>query len=462
MRADLIHGRGYPLAIDKEISMERNLVLEQPVYKTASFGFIWNMLRNPLHALTELAHEQGDIARVKLRKRDLFLFSHPEFIEQVLVKQQANFIKGPSLQRARIILGEGLLTSEGEEHLAQRRTLQPAFHRQRMEEYLPLMNENTFAHVSKWEDGARVDMSAEMMRLTLNIALWSFFGSAPEGTVERVSESMSTLIRLFPLTQLPLPDSTRMLFPKFKQASTDLRQVTESLLKNPQSENAKRALIHILKENNNGQFTDEQIHAHMLTFLLAGHETTALLLAWCWDMLAHHPKVLARLQYEVDEALGDRFPTAEDIQNLPYTRMVVKETLRMRPPAWTMGRQALHDCEIGGQHIPAGSTVLVSQWVTHHDARFYEDPHHFCPERWEGLDQDSFPRYAFFPFGGGSRVCIGEHFAMTEAIAVLAMISRRWSISATQAAPAKPKPSVTLRPDKSVKLIVKKRLVRER
>ena len=437
--------------------METHLVLTQSQNKTSTFGFMWNMLRNPLHALTELAREQGDIAHVKLRKRDLFLLNHPEFIEQVLVKQQDKFIKGPSLQRARILLGEGLLTSEGEEHLAQRRTLQPAFHRQRMEEYLPLMNENTFTHVSKWQDGARVDMSAEMMRLTLNIALWSFFGSAPEGTVERVSESMSALMKLFPLTQLPVPDATRMLFPKFKQASMDLRQVTESLLKNPQSEGAKRALIHILKENNNGQFTDEQIHAQALTFLLAGHETTALLLAWCWDMLAHHSDVQVKLQDEVDGVLGDRFPNAEDIQNLPYTRMIVKETLRMRPPAWTIGRQAVQDCEIGGQHISAGSTVLVSQWVTHHDARFYDDPHQFRPGRWYELENTSFPRYAFFPFGGGSRVCIGEHFAMTEAIAVLAMVSRRWNISSTQAALAKPNPSVTLRPDKSVKLIVGRR-----
>ncbi|HNE06200.1 MAG TPA: cytochrome P450, partial [Anaerolineales bacterium] len=147
--------------------METNLVLEQPVYKTSTFEFLWNVFRNPLHALTDLAHEQGDIARVKLRKRDLFLLSHPAFIEQVLVRQADNFVKGPSLQRARIILGEGLLTSEGDEHLTQRRTLQPAFHRHKMEEYIPLMNENTMAHIANWQDGERADMSEGMMRLTL-------------------------------------------------------------------------------------------------------------------------------------------------------------------------------------------------------------------------------------------------------------------------------------------------------
>ncbi|MBI5823310.1 MAG: cytochrome P450 [Chloroflexi bacterium] len=439
--------------------METNLILEPATHKKTNLGFVWKVFRNPLDALTELAREQGDMAHVKLRKRDLFLLSHPEFIEQVLVKQQGNFIKGPSLQRARIILGEGLLTSEGEEHLAQRRVLQPAFHRQRMEEYLPLMNENTLAHLSKWTDGARVDMSDEMMRLTLNIALWSFFGSAPEGAADRVNKSMQTLIKLFPLAQMPLPESAQALFPNFKEARSSLGAVTEALLQNPQSEHAKRALVNILKENNSGQFTDEQIHAHALTFLLAGHETTALLLAWCWDMLAHHPEVQMKLQAEVDLALDNRFPTSDDIQKLSYTRMIVKETLRIRPPVWAMGRQAIHDCEIGGQRIPAGSTVLMSQWVTHHDSRFYEAPLLFRPERWSGLEEHSLPRYAFFPFGGGNRICIGEHFAMTEAVTVLAMIARRWNVAPTQTNLAKPKPSATLRPDKSVKLIVTRRAV---
>lgn len=434
--------------------METNLVLEQPVYKTSTFHFLWNVFRNPLHALTDLAHEQGDIARVKLRKRELFLLSHPAFIEEVLVRQAENFVKGPSLQRARIILGEGLLTSEGDEHLNQRRALQPAFHRHKMEEYLPLMNENTLAHIATWNDGEQMDMSAGMMRLTLNIALWSFFGSAPEGTVERVGESMKTLMRLFPLAQMPLPESARSLFPSFKEAKADLSAVTEALLQDSE----KRALVNILKENNNGQFTEDQINAHALTFLLAGHETTALLLAWCWDMLTHHPLAQSILQAEVDSVLGDRLPTPDDIQKLPYTRAVVKETLRMRPPAWAMGREALQDCEIGGQHIPAGSTVLMSQWVTHHDSRFYDEPLHFRPERWFDHDGALTPRYSFFPFGGGSRVCIGEHFAMTEAIAILAIFARRWNISPVQRELAKPKPSVTLRPEKNVNVIVTKRL----
>lgn len=438
--------------------METNFVLEKNVYKMSGFEFLWKIFRNPLDAMTDLANEQGDIARVKLRKRDLFLLSHPSFIEEVLVKQADNFVKGPSLQRARIILGEGLLTSEGGEHLVQRRTLQPAFHRHKMEEYLPLMNENTLAHIANWQSGERVDMSEGMMRLTLNIALWSFFGSAPSGAAGKVSDAMKTLVRLFPLAQMPLPESARNLFPSFSEAKADLSEVTEALLKNPQSEHAKRALVNILKENHKDQFTDEQIHAHALTFLLAGHETTALLLAWCWDMLAHHPNVQSILQAEADSVLGDRLPNPDDIQKLIYTRTIIKETLRMRPPAWAMGREALHDCEIGGQFIPAGSTVVLSQWVTHHDSRFYDEPLQFRPERWFDLEGSSTPRYSFFPFGGGSRVCIGEHFAMTEAIAILAVVARRWNISPTQLELAKPKPSVTLRPEKNLNVILTKRI----
>ena len=439
--------------------METDYSFAKTHQETSALEFMWRMFHSPLDTLSELAREHGDIAHVKMPKRDFYILNHPDFIEQVLVRQQGNFVKGPSLQRARIILGEGLLTSEGEEHLAQRRALQPAFHRHRMEEYLPLMNENTYAHMSQWTHRQDINFSEEMMRLTLDIALWSFFGSSPKGAVERVSESMKTLIRLFPLAQLPLPEATRSLFPKFKQAKTDLDLVTQMLLADSQSAHAKNALVNILKENSKGQFTDEQIHAHTLTFLLAGHETTALLLAWCWDMLAHNPMVQGKLQAEVDAVLGDRFPTSEDINDLTYTRNIVKETLRMRPPAWAIGRQALNDCVIGGQEIKAGSVVIVSQWVTQHDPRFYDDPHQFRPERWDDLEMHSLPRYAFFPFGGGNRICIGEHFAMTEAIAVLAMISRRWNILPGDPSPAEPNPSVTLRPYKAVKGIVQRRIV---
>ena len=191
--------------------METQTIL--PITNTASpASFLWQMLTDPLEALTNLARENGDIAHVRVRKQDIYLLNHPDFIEQVLVKQQEKFIKGRSLQRAKIILGDGLLTSEGEEHLSQRRALQPSFQRSHIDDYLPLMVKSTQSHLSTWQDGQRLNMSDEMMRLTLDIALWSFFGNAPQGATERVSNAMKTLIKLFPLTMLPLPDSTRRLF----------------------------------------------------------------------------------------------------------------------------------------------------------------------------------------------------------------------------------------------------------
>jgi len=295
-------------------------------------------------------------------------------------------------------------------------------------------------------------MSDAMMRLTLDVTLRSFFGVSPEGTAERVRRSMSILLRLFPLTALPLPDSARSWFPNFKRAVADLNTVTAELIAHPQSKLTRTALVNLLKQH--GGFSEEQIRAHALTFLLAGHETTALLLAWCWDLLAHHPLVQGKLQAEIDSVLGDRLPTAGDLTQLSYTRAVVQETLRLRPPAWTLGRQALHECEISGQVIPTGATVLVSPWVTHHDPRFYETPHEFHPERWE--DNTSLPRYAFFPFGGGERVCIGEHFALTEASVVLALTVRRWQVLPIQE-PAHPQPSITLRPRKNVQVLLEKR-----
>ena len=272
-----------------------------------------------------------------------------------------------------------------------------------------------------------------------------------------IHQAMKTLIRLFPLTMLPIPEATRSRFPRFKQASADLDLVTEALIANPRSDLARNALIQILKQNTGGQFTDEQIRAHVLTFMLAGHETTALLLAWAWELLAHDPQAQGKLQAEVDCSLSDRLPTAEDLKQLTYTQAVVKETLRLRPPAWVVGRQAIEDCQIGGYTIPAGSNVLMSQWVMHHDPRFYYQPELFRPERWLEPFGAALPRFAYFPFGGGSRVCIGEHFARTEAVAVLAYAVRRWQVSPVSAKLAKPNPSVTLRPRNGIPLRVEKR-----
>jgi len=434
--------------------METNLISPPVSQRRASLSLVWRLFSNPLAALTALAREQGDIAHVRLGRREIFLLNHPEFIEQVLVKQSGNFSKGIALQRARLLLGDGLLTSEGQLHREQRRALQPAFRPQHIDAYLPLMNERVCDRLRLWRTGQRLDMTAEMAHLTLEIAMQTFFGSAPAESVERVHRAMTTLSRLFPLTTLPLPDSARAWFPNFKRAAADLHATAEALIASPQTVEARYALVNLLRENEGG-FTEEQIRSHAITFLLAGHETTALLLAWCWDLLAHHPGAQTELQAEVDRILGDRLPTPADLEKLTYTRAVVQEMLRLRPPAWAIGRQALHDCSIGGQTIPRGASVLVSPWVMHHDARYYTAPLEFRPERWLSIES-SLPRFAFFPFGGGERVCIGERFAWTEAVAVLAITSRRWQVLPASK-PAVPQPSVTLRPKNGITVVIEKR-----
>ncbi|GAB4463423.1 MAG: cytochrome P450 [Anaerolineales bacterium] len=436
--------------------MQTNLIFSSSKQRISAAVFLWQLTRSPLDALANLARKQGDIARARIGKREIFLLNHPEFIEQALVKQSQNFVKGLALQRARLLLGEGLLTSEGEDHLAQRRALQPAFHPKRIDAYLPLMNECALENLQAWQSGQRLNVTDEMARLTLDIATQTLFGGIPAGATERVRKALTTLMHLFPLVTLPLPDSARAWFPNFKRAAADLNAVTAALMSNPHMPQAKYALVNILRENQ-GQFSEEQIRAHALTFLLAGHETTALLLAWAFDLLAHDLRVQSQIQAEVDRVLGDRLPMPEDIAKLTYTRAVVKETLRMRPPAWAIGREAVNACEIGGQPIPSHATVLVSPWVMHHDARFYADPNAFRPERWEALE-NSLPRYAFFPFGGGNRVCIGEKFAWTEAIAVLAIVFRRWQVLPA-AAPAIPQPSATLRPKNGIAVFLEKRKI---
>ncbi|MBV6395232.1 MAG: Epi-isozizaene 5-monooxygenase/(E)-beta-farnesene synthase [Anaerolineales bacterium] len=437
--------------------MHTSLLTTPESKSTSAARFLWEMFVNPLDALTNLARENGDIAHVHTRRHEVFLLNHPDFIEQVLVKQQGNFVKGPALQRARLVLGEGLLTIEGDAHLEQRRALQPAFHRHTIESYSPTMAASAQRHISAWQSGQQMDMAEAMMRLTLDVALRSFFGHIPEGAGERVGASMRTLARLFPLSMLPLPAGAKKFFPAFRRASRDLNSITEALVANPNSGQAQKALIQLLRENPHVQFSDEQIRSHALTFMLAGHETTALLLAWAWDMLANHPEMQCTLQAEADRVLGDRMPTAEDISNLPFARSVVKETLRLRPPAWAMGRRAVKECEIGGAFLPAGSVVLISQWVMHHDPRYYASPEEFRPERWDYVSERSIPRFAFFPFGGGSRVCIGETFAWTEAIIVLALMARRWNVRSVSGQAARPKPGITLRPKNGVQVVVEKR-----
>jgi cytochrome P450 len=423
------------------------------------------MGRDPLAFLTDLAQRYGDIARVPLGAETLYLFNHPDLIREVLVTQHRNFHKGRGLERARMLLGTGLLTSEDEFHLRQRRLAQPAFHRQRVAAYGATMAAYAAARRDRWRAGAVIDAHREMMALTLAIVGKTLFDADVEHEAAEIGEALATTFEAFQfgfllpfgelLERLPLPATLR-----FKKARARLDATIYRLIEERRRSGADHGdLLSMLllaqdTEGDGGGMTDLQLRDEAMTLFLAGHETTANALTWTWYLLSQHPAVEARLHAEVDAALGGRLPAADDLGALPYTRMVLAESMRLYPPAWILGRRAVAPFEAGGYEIPTRSIVLMSQFVTHRDARWFPDPEQFDPERFTPDRQAQRPKFAYFPFGGGPRVCIGEQFAWMEGVLVLATIAQRWRLSLVPGHPVALQPIITLRPKFGMRMTV--------
>lgn len=415
---------------------------------------LFALRRDPLTFLQSLAHDYGDLVYLHMAGRPLYLVNHPDLVREVLVTKGESFRKGRGLQGAKRVLGEGLLTSEGNYHLAQRRRIQPLFHRRQIERYAETMVQQSVHCAESWRSGAVVDMHDEMMGLTLAIVGKTLFGQDLGRQAAVVGEAMDVLTRNFqrlltpfaPITEwLPTAENRRL-----RQSIAQLDHIVAQLV-NPQTATADHNLVSLLAAAM-PETTDEPnaLAAHLrdevLTLLLAGHETTANALSFTWWLLAHHPMVAAKLHAELDQTLSGRLPTLADVEQLPYTRMVFAEALRLYPPAWVIGRQAVDHVTIGDYPIPAGATVLVSQWVMHHDGRYYPEPERFDPERWRPAVMATRPKFTYFPFGGGARICIGEQFAWMEGILILATLTQRWQAAALSAEPLVLQPGITLRP----------------
>jgi cytochrome P450 len=426
--------------------------------------------RDPLAFFTETYRTYGDIARVTFGPQQLFLVSHPDWIEDVLVNSAKKFSKGVALQRAKRLLGEGLLTSEGQAHLKQRRTIQPLFHRQQVQRFANAMVEHSLRWRESIQPDATIDVTAEMGALTLAIVGETLFSSNVQGDADEVREALTDAVQSFGIAflpgleyfeKLPLPMFTRV-----RKARERLDRVIHRVIAARRSDgDAGGDLVSMLlaardPENPDAAgMTDEQIRDEAMTIFLAGHETTANAMAWTWHLLGSAREVEARLHAEIASVLGGRTPTVEDVPKLEWTRAIVAESMRLFPPAWTMGRRALEPHTIGGHQISKDDLVIMSQYVVHHDARWWPDPDAFKPERWlaeagapfdsadsrVGVAQGKRPKYSYFPFGGGSRICIGESFAWTEAILLLATIAQRWTFTPEGPAPV-PEPRITLRP----------------
>ena len=404
------------------------------------------------------------MAYFRAGNRRSMLLSHPDDIERVLVTENRRFKKNFALQLLRPLLGNGLLLNEREAWLRQRRLVQPAFSKQRVESYVPAMAELTERMLATWQVGQPRDLRSDMVQLTMAIAGKTLLdvdvGSRFDELRLCIEATMQDFLSRFghpiPLPLwLPTPLNLRL-----KRTVRRLDVILQALIDERRSSGTDRGdflsiLLAARDEDDGRGMTDRQVRDEVMTMFLAGHETTANALAWTWHLLGRHPRVQEQLQAEICEVLGNRPPTAADLPRLTLCEHVIREAMRLYPPAYIVGRSALEDCEVGGHFIPARTNVLMSPWVVHRDERWFTQPHEFRPERWTSGMLATLPKYAYFPFGGGPRVCIGNGFAMSESVLVLAMVLQRFSLTSVDSQPNPPLAAVTLRPSLPVMMTLK-------
>jgi cytochrome P450 len=402
------------------------------------------------------ARDFGDVAFYRFLRVPICQFTHPDDIETVLVRQAANFHKSRDYAVLAFVLGRGLLTNEGSAWQVQRQLIQPAFRHENISSYATIMADSAAAHFARWRDLQTADLHAEMAHLTLDIVTRCLFGSKRSHDMRVIGTAIGTFMdRFFSQAALsfllprgfPLPKSPRLL-----RSRRELNRVVFAIIRERRTSSARssdllQTLLDAHDERGN-RMDDVQLRDEVMTLFTAGHETTANALTWTWYLLAQNPHVEQALVNELDQVLAGRPPALADLPHLPYTEMVMKESLRLYPPAWGIGRLAIRDLEIGGFHLRAGTNVFILPWLVHRDPRFFPDPLRFDPERWrtDPVRTGRIPRFAYFPFGGGPRVCIGASFAMMEATLLLATIAQRYRFTLLPDPPVVPFFSITLRP----------------
>jgi cytochrome P450 len=408
---------------------------------------------DPLGLYTQWARQYGDIFYYRAFFRHIYFLNHPDFIEHVLVTNHQSFIKGEALQFNRRIFGNGLLTNEGDSWLRQRHLIQPAFHRDRIESYGNTMVAYAERMMAAWHDGEVRDIHLDMMRLALEIVAKALFNVEVSAERDRIAVALNTFMELGSRGRMLVPPILRLLPTadnlRYRRAARQLDDIVYGLIQRRRSngEVADDLLYALLQaQDEGGGIEDEQLRDEVMTLLLAGHETAAVSLSWTWYLLAQYPEVEKELWSELRAVLNGRSPGTQDLPQLRYTERVVKEAMRLYPPAWAIVRNSLKDCEIGGYRVPAGATLVMSQWVMHRDPRYYDQPERFQPGRWLDGRAQGAPKFAYFPFGGGPRTCIGASFAAMEAVLVLATIAQRYQIRIAPDDPVEVLPTITLRP----------------
>jgi len=428
------------------------------------FRYLRTLQRDPIPFFARIANEYGDAAQFHVGPQQIFLFSHPHLIRELLITQHRTFHKSRVLQRSKIIFGEGLLTSEEELHKRQRRLAQPAFHRERIGRYAEVMIER--AARMAWSDGEVLDVHHEMMRLTLSVVAKTLFDADVDEEADEIGVALTSLVDLFPtlmnplanlLRKLPLPQTMR-----FRRSIERLDRTIYSIIDERRKSGEDRGdllsmlLMAVDEEGDGSGMTDQQLRDEAMTLFLAGHETTANALAWTWYLLSMNPDAANAMHRELDTVLGDRLPVPADFVRLPYTEMVVAESMRMFPPAWAVSRLAIEDVMIGEWLVPRSAVAVAAQAVTHRDPRWFPDPDRFEPLRFTAEAKAARPKLSYFPFGAGPRICIGEGFAWMEAVLIVATIAQRWRLELVSR-DVTPQASITLRPKGGITMRVGRR-----
>ena len=419
-------------------------------------------LKDVLGYYTRCRREYGEIVKFSMAGWPTYLISDPHAIETILVTNHRNFVKHRFFWRhVTAIFGDGLLTSTGNKWVQQRKLIQPAFHRDRINGYAAVMVEHTGRMLDGWRDGETRDIHSEMMHVTMEIVVSTLFGgdvSARDAqavhdafniAIEEIAVRFRRPIRI--ADWIPIPGNVR-----FNRSVRELDRLIYGFIAarraSSQRGNDLLSMLVDAKDESGEGMSDQQLRDEMVTMFLAGHETTALALSWTLYLLSQNREAEARLHEELDRVLGGRMPAAEDVPRLEYTSHVVLESMRIYPPAYGFGREALEDCDVGGYRIEKGATVHMFPWILHRDERWFPDPETFDPDRWANDFAKTLPAFAYMPFGGGPRRCIGNSFAMMEAVLLLASIGQRYRLELVPGHKVVPFPSITLRPQYGMRM----------
>ena len=448
---------------------------ERPIAPSPPGGFPLYHLRpmqtERLTFLERCARDYGDVVRLRFPGGRLaHLISSPEGVKQILQDKQKQYDKETSsFIKMRAFLGRGLLTSDGEFWLRQRRLIQPGFHRQRIASFASRMVSDTELLAEEWErladSGATVDLAHEMMRHTMRIVSKTLLSRDLSGNADRVGRALAFALR-HTSARITAIFSTPERFPtpgnlRYLRARATLDELVVGLIEqrrqSGKDEGDLLSMLMLARDESTGQaMSDEQLRDEVMTLFVAGHDTTASALGWAFYLLDGHPEVAARLASELRTVLGGRSPTLEDLARLELTRMVIDEAMRLYPPGWLMGRRAMQDDEIGGFFIPANTFVFVSPWVVQRNPRVWTDPDRFDPGRFSPERASSIPRYAYFPFGGGPRQCIGQSFALMEMQLVLATLFQRFRPKLVPGAVVAVDPQIVLRPRHGLPMTIRR------